>query len=243
MDKKKTNEIIDTDKKKISEIVDTDKKKISEIVGMDKKKISEIVDILENRFPNARCELNYQTPFELLVAVILSAQCTDKRVNAVTAELFKKYSSPQDFCRIEIGELERLLYPVGFYRNKAAAVKAAAEMVSTRFSGVVPNELDELTQIPGVGRKTANVILSEAFHKNAFAVDTHVLRTADRLGIDKSGDPVKVEKSVTGLLDENRLGRAHILFVFFGRYVCVAKKPKCGECPVDRYCEYLKNAE
>jgi endonuclease-3 len=207
---------------------------------MDKEKLKEVVDILENRFPNARCELNYKTPFELLVAVILSAQCTDKRVNKVAEELFEKYNSPEDFRRIEIGELEKYLYPLGFYRNKAAAIKAAAEMILTQFGGEVPNERDELTKIPGVGVKTANVILSEAFHKNAFAVDTHVLRVSGRLGIDASGDPAKVEKSVTALLDENRLGRAHILFVFFGRYICVARNPKCGECPIVEYCSERK---
>jgi endonuclease-3 len=208
---------------------------------MDKEKLKEVVDILEERFPNARCELNYRTPFELLVAVILSAQCTDKRVNKVAEELFEKYNSPEDFCRIESAELEKYLYPVGFYRNKAAAIKAAAEMILTQFGGEVPNEQDELTKIPGVGVKTANIILSEAFHKNAFAVDTHVLRVSRRLGIDGSGDPAKVEKSVTALLDENRWGRAHILFVFFGRYICTARGPKCRECPISEYCAERQN--
>jgi endonuclease-3 len=210
---------------------------------MDKQKLEKIVDILESRFPDARCELNYNTPFELLVAVILSAQCTDKRVNKVLGELFQKYRSPEDFSRIEIGELEKYLYPVGFYRNKAAAVKVAADMILTAFGGEVPDERDELTKIPGVGVKTANVILSEAFHKNAFAVDTHVLRVSRRLGIDESGDPAKVERSVTALLDENRLGRTHILFVFFGRYICTARGPKCGECPITEYCIERQNKE
>ncbi|MDR2046548.1 MAG: endonuclease III [Clostridiales bacterium] len=208
---------------------------------MEKRQLNAVIDRLEKYFPEARCELRYKTPFELLVAVILSAQCTDKRVNAVTKELFEKYRTPEDFAAISDGELERLLYPVGFYKNKARAVKSAAELLLKKYGGEVPDGFDELIKIPGVGRKTANVILSEAFHKDAFAVDTHVLRVSKRFGIADGESPYKTELAVGELLDGNRLGKAHILLVLFGRYVCVARKPKCGECPVSDLCPSYMN--
>ncbi|MDR1906119.1 MAG: endonuclease III [Clostridiales bacterium] len=203
---------------------------------MGESDMNAIIDRLEEYFPNVRCELDYKTPFELLVAVILSAQCTDKRVNKVTAELFKKYNTPKDFAQIDPGELEKYIFTAGFYKNKSRHIIAAAQIIMTEYGGDVPSERDELVKLPGVGRKTANVILSEAFKKNAFAVDTHVLRVANRLGVTKSRDPYKVESDVSNRLKEERLGKAHILLVAFGRYICTARNPKCRECPISCFC-------
>ncbi|MDR3263006.1 MAG: endonuclease III [Clostridiales bacterium] len=205
---------------------------------MDKQELNAVIDELTKRFPNARCELGYNSPFELLTAVILSAQCTDKRVNQVTPILFKRYPSPAAYTEADDAELEQYLYPLGFYKNKSKSLKAAAKMILSEYGGEVPLGFDDLVRIPGVGRKTANVILSEAFGQNAFAVDTHVLRVANRLGIIRSDDPYKVELAVTALLDAARLGKAHILLVNFGRYLCVARNPKCYECPITSYCKH-----
>ena len=205
---------------------------------MDREAFNALIDDLELSFPEVRCELNYRTPFELLVAVILSAQCTDKRVNAVTVELFKKYREPADFAGADTDDLERIIYTCGFYRHKSKSIKAAALKIIEEHGGKVPDDYDGLINIPGVGRKTANVILAEAFKKNAFAVDTHVLRVSNRLGIVESRDPYKVELAATALLNGERLGLAHILLVFLGRYICKARNPECLRCPAKQICAY-----
>ena len=183
---------------------------------------------LDKMFPNPNCELNFRSPFELLVAVILSAQCTDKRVNLVTNELFKKYRTPQDFVDIPLEELEKLIHSCGFYHNKALNIKKMAKDVVGRFGGEVPKTLEELTSLSGVGRKTANVVIAEAFGGDAIAVDTHVLRTANRLGIVKSDDPFKVEKSIMSIFKNERWSTLHFQMVLFGRYKCKALRPECN---------------
>ncbi|MDR1939623.1 MAG: endonuclease III [Clostridiales bacterium] len=209
---------------------------------MDGQTFKEIIDALDRRFPEAKCELNYSTPFELLVAVILSAQCTDKRVNAATKEMFAKYNTPEAIAGMDDALLERYLYPLGFYRSKTKSLKAAAKKIIDDYGGRVPDGLAELTAIPGVGRKTASVILSEAFGKNAFAVDTHVLRVCRRLGITdgQNTDPYAAELAVSAIIDADRMGRAHILMVFFGRYVCTARNPECEKCPITDKCQFVK---
>jgi endonuclease-3 len=203
--------------------------------------LGKIIDILKEEYPYARCELDYGTPFQLLTAVILSAQCTDRRVNAVTGELFKKYKTAADFTELESEELEKTIYTCGFYKNKAANIIACAKEIADKWGGEVPSDIESLTALPGIGRKSANVILSEAFKIQAFAVDTHVMRVCVRLGIADKKDPVKIEKIVTELLDNNRLSEAHKLLVFFGRYRCHARKPECEGCRVRVYCKYVVN--
>jgi endonuclease-3 len=179
--------------------------------------------------------------FELLVAVILSAQCTDKRVNLVTKELFKTASAPADFLRMGQAELEKRIYTCGFYRQKAKSILSAAADILARYDGRVPDDFDELLKLRGVGRKTANVMISVAFGGAAIAVDTHVFRVSRRLGLSDGATPYEVEKDLTALLDETDRSRAHHLLIFHGRYCCKAQKPLCSECPVAHFCKELNH--
>ena len=201
-----------------------------------------IMDELDKMFPSPKCELEFETPFELLIAVILSAQCTDKRVNMVTKELFKKYNTPQDFVNIPLEELEQLIHSCGFYHNKAVNIKKMAEDVLNKFGGVVPKTREELCSLSGVGRKTANVMISEAFEGDAIAVDTHVLRIANRLGVIKSNDVFKVEQALMKNFPKDKWSKLHFQMVLFGRYKCKALKPECKDCPFLSFCtEEKKN--
>ena len=179
--------------------------------------INHILAKLEEMHPEAHCELNFDTPFEALVAVILSAQCTDKRVNIVTSELYKKYNKPQDFANLPLEELEQLIKPCGFYRNKAKNIKLCAKQILEEFNGEVPTTQDELVKLAGVGRKTANVIYAEIYKGDAIAVDTHVKRVSNRLGLANSDDPLKVEEALRKLIPQDKWSRAHHLLIFFGR--------------------------
>lgn len=213
---------------------------MSEVKPMKNAKY--IMDELDKMFPSPKCELEFKSPFELLVAVILSAQCTDKRVNMVTKELFKKYNTPQDFVEIPLKELEKLIHSCGFYHNKAVNIKKMAEDVLNKFGGVVPKTLDELTTLSGVGRKTANVMISEAFNGDAIAVDTHVLRVSNRLGIIKSNDVFKVEQALMKNFPKEKWSNLHFQMVLFGRYKCKALRPECKDCPFISFCtEEKKN--
>lgn len=203
-----------------------------------KKIASEILDRLEEQFPNAKCELNYTTPFELLVAVILSAQCTDKRVNEVTKTLFLKYNSPEDFAGLTVEELGKLIFSCGFYKSKATSIIETSKALLDRFDGKVPKDVESLVTLRGVGRKTANVVRSEAYGVPAIAVDTHVLRTANRLGFTKSNEPNVVEQDLMKYIDEARWSKAHHLLIFLGRYCCSSRNPKCDECMVKNFCKY-----
>lgn len=205
----------------------------------DKKEVAEqILDRLRILHPDPVCELNFKTPFELLVAVILSAQCTDKRVNEVTATLFEKYDTPEDFANIDVHELERLIYSCGFYKNKAANIVRASTDILVRFGGRVPSTVDELTTLAGVGRKTANVVYAVAFGGQAMAVDTHVLRLANRIGFVSTDKPEVVEKALTAAIPQNRWTEAHHLLIHHGRYVCKARNPECDKCTVCDFCDY-----
>ena len=174
-----------------------------------KEQINDLLDRLASVHPQAECELNFNSTFELLVAVILSAQCTDKRVNEVTKVLFAKYNKPQDFADIKQEELERLIYSCGFYRSKAAHIISCARDIAERFNGQVPEDFESLLSLAGVGRKTANVVSAVAFGKQAMAVDTHVLRLANRIGFIKSDKPEQVEKKLTEIIPHERLSQAH----------------------------------
>ena len=201
---------------------------------MDNSKL--ILAGLDMLFPNPDCELEFNSPFELLVAVILSAQCTDKRVNMVTKELFKKYNTPQDFANIPLEELENLIHSCGFYHNKAVAIKKASKDIIERFNGEVPSDFDDLCSLSGVGRKTANVMIAEAFGGDAFAVDTHVLRVSNRLSLVKTKDPHKCEEALKKIFPKDTWSKLHFQMVLFGRYKCKALKPECQGCPFSQIC-------
>lgn len=193
---------------------------------------------LNRLFPNPKCELEYQTNYELLVAVILSAQCTDKRVNLVTKELFKNYNTPEKMIKLSQDQLEKIIRSCGFYRNKAKNILSMSRELVSRYNGQVPSSVEELQTLAGVGRKTANVVFAEAFKGEAIAVDTHVLRVSNRLGFIKSDDPYQCEMALMEKFDKTAWGKLHLQMVLFGRYICKSQKPKCEECPLVKYCIY-----
>ena len=203
-----------------------------------KEQIDDMFDRLALAHPKAECELEFNSTFELLVAVILSAQCTDKRVNEVTKVLFARYNKPEDFADIKQEELERLIYSCGFYRSKAAHIISCARDIVERFKGQVPEDFESLLSLAGVGRKTANVVSAVAFGKQAMAVDTHVLRLANRIGLANSDKPEQVEKQLTRIIPNGRLSQPHHLLIHHGRYVCTARKPDCTQCPITQYCKF-----
>ena len=200
------------------------------------KKESQILRILENTYPEASCELIFNNPFELLVATILSAQTTDKKVNNVTAKLFRKYKTPDDFLTLSQDELEKELNELGLYRNKAKNILLTCRILKDKFNSKVPNSLDDLISLPGVGRKTANVVLSNAFNIPAMAVDTHVLRVSNRLGIARSQKPEEVEVQLTQLIPPERWTKIHHQLIWHGRRICSARKPNCAYCPLETVC-------
>ena len=201
-------------------------------------KVEYISSKLDEMFENPRCELEYYTPYELLVAVILSAQCTDKRVNIVTTQLFKEANTPEKMIKLSQEELEEKIHSCGFYHNKSKNILSMSKDLIEKFDGRVPNDLEKLQTLAGVGRKTANVVYSEAFKGDAIAVDTHVLRVSNRLGLVKTDDPKKCELRLMELFDKGRWSKLHLQLVHFGRYVCKSIKPNCSECPFTNICNY-----
>jgi endonuclease-3 len=195
-----------------------------------------ILDILKKEYPDARVTLDFKDPLQLLIATILAAQCTDERVNRVTKELFKKYRKASDYARTDLKILEGEIRSTGFFRNKAKSIIACGNSLVEKFNGQVPRTLEELTSLPGVGRKTANIILGNAFGQQAIAVDTHVKRVTHRLGWAKSDDPDKIEFELMEVIPQNRWTLSCHQLVFHGRNICVAKKPKCSICPVNKLC-------
>ncbi len=200
------------------------------------ERIRAMLCALAEKYPAAQCELNYDNPFHLLVAVILSAQCTDKRVNEVTKELFKVYDTPADFASADIEKLQSLIFSCGFYRNKSASIISASRDIVARFNGEVPSDFDNLLSLKGVGRKTANVVMSVAFGGNNIAVDTHVYRVSRRLGLSGGKTPFDVEKDLMSTIDERDWSEVHHLLIFHGRYCCKSQRPLCSECPVSVHC-------
>ena len=194
---------------------------------MKKNETNKLINTLIKTYPDAKCSLDFKTPFELVVAVMLSAQCTDERVNLTTPELFKRCKIIQDFANIDIKELENLIHPCGFYRNKAKNIKKCAKQVLEEFNGEVPQNMESLLTLAGVGRKSANVILLEVFGiANGIAVDTHCKRISNRIGLSKQTKHLK---------DVNHL------FIWHGRYTCTARNPKCNNCTIKEHCKYNKN--
>jgi endonuclease-3 len=196
-----------------------------------------IIELLENEYPDAKIALNYSNPLELLVATILSAQCTDERVNAVTKSLFKKYKSAEDYADADLGELEEDVRPTGFYRNKAGNIKKSGQLLVEKFNSQVPRTMNEILELPGVARKTANIVLSNAYGViDGVAVDTHVRRLSHRLGLTENKNPDKIEKDLMGIVPTVHWGRITDLLIFHGRNICVARKPKCSLCVLNKIC-------
>lgn len=196
---------------------------------------TKILNYLDELFPNAHCELTYNNHFELLIAIVLSAQTTDVKVNSITPILFKKYPTPVDLSIASITDVIDILRPLGLAQNKAKNIIATAKILCDR---EIPKTREELVMLPGVGRKTANVFLAEGLKINAFAVDTHVSRVAYRLGLTKSEDPLIIERDLTSYFDEKDWIKLHHQFIFFGRYFCKAKKPNCNECKLKEHCNF-----
>lgn len=211
---------------------------------MKKNDAIEIVKILKETYPNARCTLNFTTPFELLIAVILSAQCTDERVNKTTPSIFIKYNNPIDFANMDLNILEELIHPCGFYKTKAKNIKATANILVEKYESKVPKTMEELMALPGVGRKTANVVMLEAFHMpQGIAVDTHAKRISNRIGLSKNEDPSKIEQDLLKLFPKEYYEDINHLFIWHGRNICQSRKPDCNKCPITKFCKYhLKNA-
>ena len=195
-----------------------------------------IFSTLLETFPDARCELEFRTPFELLIATILSAQCTDERVNIVTASLFAAANTPEEIIALGQIELENKIRSLGLFHNKAKNIFAACQVLIDEFSGQVPENVDLLRKLPGVGRKTANVVISNAFGIPALAVDTHVFRVAHRLGLAHGKTPEKVEEELMRIFPRERWTLVHHLLIFEGRRICHARKPNCMECPLTGLC-------
>ena len=209
---------------------------------MNKSDAKKLVQILKNTYPDATCSLDFETPFQLVVAVMLSAQCTDERVNKTTPILFERCKSIQDFADIDITELEKLIHPCGFYRNKAKNIKLCAKQVLENFNGIVPQTMDELLSLAGVGRKSANVVLLEAFGiANGIAVDTHAKRISNRIGLSKETDPEKIEQDLLKVFSKEDLKDINHLFMWHGRNTCISRKPLCENCTIRDYCKYYKN--
>ena len=205
----------------------------------DKNKL--IIDELRGIIENPKSELEYSNNFELLIAVMLSAQCTDKRVNIITRELFKKYKTPADFAKLTETELENEIKSCNYYRNKAKNIIAMSKCLIEKFGGEVPAEHEDLVSLPGVGNKTANVVQAVGFNKQAFAVDTHILRVANRLGLVNTKDPTKCEKALKEFFKDMSFLEVHHLMLLFGRYHCMARNPKCTDCRLRKYCINIQN--
>ena len=209
---------------------------------MNQKKAVKIIKKLKEMYPDATCSLDFTTPFQMLVAVCLSAQCTDERVNKTTPAIFAKYPTVYDFNNMDIKVLEELIHPCGFYKNKAKNLKAASKMIVEKFNGEVPDNMEDLTSIPGVGRKSANVIMLEAFHNpQGIAVDTHAKRISNRLGFSDESDPLKIEQDLLKVIPKEYYYDVNHLLVWHGRNTCMARNPKCEECALKDLCkEYNK---
>lgn len=203
---------------------------------MQKGLALKIFDVLKEDYPNPRTELFFQDPFQLLIAVILSAQCTDERVNSVTPNLFRLFPTPQKLAKAESKEVEKIIHSCGFYKNKTKAIIHTSQNLVSRFGGKVPETMDELTSLSGVGRKTASVILNQAFDKPAIAVDTHVARVSFRLGWTKSKNPEIIERDLKKLLPENLWALVNGTLILHGRRICKARKPLCSECRISKFC-------
>ncbi|MBP8626913.1 MAG: endonuclease III [Syntrophorhabdales bacterium] len=207
------------------------------------KNIGSILERLKRMHGDARIELIYSNPLELTISTILSAQCTDERVNRLTRTLFKKYRDLDDYINVPIEELEEDIKPTGFYRNKAKAIKNVALEIKERFNGQIPDDIDKFSTIKGIGRKSANLIVGVAFKKPAIIVDTHVIRVSNRIGLTKSKDPEKIERELRQIVHERDYTDFSLLLTLHGRYICKARKPTCEGCLLKEDCDYFKGGD
>ncbi|OEU66598.1 MAG: endonuclease III [Desulfobacterales bacterium PC51MH44] len=208
------------------------------IPDKSRARTAKIRKILKATYPDVRTQLHYNSPFELLVATILSAQCTDKQVNLVTKDLFEKLKTPYDFARASNETIEALIRPTGFFRNKAKNIRNCSISLIAKNKGKVPQTLDELLKLPGVGRKTANVVLGAAFNIPGVVVDTHVARISKRLGLTENNDPVKIEFELMKIIPKKEWNDFCLQLIYFGRAICKARKPACLTCPLNDLCGY-----
>ena len=209
---------------------------------MNEKNIVELIGNLKKSYPDATCSLDFETPFQLVVAVMLSAQCTDERVNKTTPKLFERCKTIQDFANININELEQLIHPCGFYKNKAKNIKLCAKQVLENFNGEVPHSMEELMTLAGIGRKSANVIMLEVFKDpQGIAVDTHAKRISNLVGLSNHKEPEKIEQDLLKILPKEYFKDVNHLLVWHGRNTCIARKPKCNICSIKQYCNHYSN--
>ena len=204
------------------------------------KRAGKIRQILRTVYPDVKTQLNFQNPFQLLVATILSAQCTDKQVNRVTPVLFATLSAPENFAKADIDIISRLIRPTGYYHNKAKNIKACSQMLIEKFDGKGPDTLEALVQLPGVGRKTANVVLGAVFGKPGIVVDTHVARISGRLGLTAGRNPVQIERDLMGIIPRKSWNTFCLRLIYFGRETCRARNPSCPVCPVRELCPFCQ---
>jgi endonuclease-3 len=202
-----------------------------------KERALNAVEILKNEYPNAICSLNSSNPFELLVAVRLSAQCTDARVNLVTPQLFAKYKTLDDYANANLADVEQIVKPCGFYKNKASSIIGMAKKIRDDFNGTVPDNIDDLITLPGVGRKTANLIVGDVYGKESIVVDTHMIRISNRIGLVNVKEPVKIEMALKKIIPVEEGSAFCHRIVLFGRDICSARKPKCNVCPMADNCK------
>ena len=208
---------------------------------MSTDEVVKIIKLLKKTYPDAKCSLNFETPFELAIAVMLSAQCTDERVNKTTPALFLKYNKPEDFANLDVSVIEKIIHPCGFYKNKAKNIKNMSIMLLEQFNGSVPQNMDDLMKLPGIGRKSANVIMLEAFNKpQGIAVDTHAKRISNRLGLSNNSDPLKIEQDLLKIIPYEYLKDVNHLFMWLGRDCCKAPNPNCENCSIKKYCNFVK---
>jgi endonuclease-3 len=203
----------------------------------EKQRTRQIIRLLKKAYPDAHCSLNHSNALELLIATILSAQCTDERVNIVTADLFRKYKSPADYLRVPLSELEQDIRSTGFYRNKAKSIQGACKLIVEKFNGRVPESFEELQELPGVARKTANVVMGNAYGiASGVVVDTHVSRLSQLLGLTQHSQPEKIEQDlIERVPKKDWIDFSHLL-IYHGRAICIARRPKCGECVLEKLC-------
>lgn len=209
-----------------------------------KKEASEIVNILRNFYPDCKCSLDFETPFQIVIAVMLSAQCTDERVNKTTPSLFKDYGTPDKMAKMDLKALEEIIHPCGFYKNKAKNALACSQVLVEKYNSKVPENMNELMELPGVGRKSANVIMLEAFNNpQGIAVDTHARRISNKIGFSSKQDPEKIEQDLLKQFHKDDWKDINHLLVWHGRNKCTARNPQCDSCPVNKYCNSYKTKE
>ena len=206
-----------------------------------KKQAVEIIKILKEYYPDAICSLDFKSPFEITIAVMLAAQCTDERVNKTTPALFNKFGTPEKMANADIKEIEEIIHPCGFYKNKAKNAKLCSQKIVKEFNGIVPENMKDLQSLPGIGRKSANVIMLEAFHNpQGIAVDTHAKRISNRIGFSKEQEPEKIEQDLLKIIPKEYYYDVNHLLVWHGRKICDSRNPKCIECPVNKFCDEYK---